>query len=106
MAGQIKTRCEDAGRVQATVRSSCARRFYRIGNDAVATLSILPIIRAHTLNRDAEQSADVVELLCVAGLGQAEVRSIRGVDVVLEGGARLQMDGYYHFPRRAVHTMP
>jgi hypothetical protein len=57
----------------------------------------LPIIRAHTLNRDAEQSADV---------GQAEVRPIRRVDVILEGGARLQIDGYYDFPRRAVHTMP
>ena len=37
-----------------------------------------------------EQSSDFVEFLGLAGLGQAEVRSIRRVDVILEGGARLQ----------------
>jgi hypothetical protein len=77
---------KNGGSLEPTVCSTSAEHFYRIGDDAVATLSILPIIRAHTLNRDAEQSADVVELLCVAGLGQAGVRSITRPDLDLEAG--------------------
>lgn len=48
--------------------------------------SIVANIRAQTLNRDAEQSADFVEFLGLAGLGQAEVRSITRADVDLDAG--------------------
>jgi hypothetical protein len=47
MAGQIKSRREDASSLEATVR----------------------------LNRDAEQSADFVELLGLAGLGRSGSRT-------------------------------
>jgi hypothetical protein len=46
----------------------------------------LPINRAQILNRDAEHSADFVELLDLAGLGQVEVRSITRADLDLEAG--------------------
>ena len=47
---------------------------------------IVANIRAQPLNRDAEQSADFVQFLGLAGLGQAEVRSITRADVDLEAG--------------------
>jgi integrase len=48
--------------------------------------SIVASIRSQRLNREAEQSADFVEFLGLAGLGQAEVRSLRRCDVDLESG--------------------
>jgi integrase len=48
--------------------------------------SIVADIRAQTFNRDAEQSADFVEFLGLAGLGQAEVASITRADVDLASG--------------------
>jgi integrase len=48
--------------------------------------SIVADIRAQRLNREAEQSADFVEFLGMAGLGQAEVASIKRSDVDLEAG--------------------
>lgn len=48
--------------------------------------SIVASIRAQTLNRDAEQSADFVEFLGLAGLGQAEVASITRAEVDLNAG--------------------
>jgi hypothetical protein len=68
------------------VRSTRAEHFYQIGDDAFAAPSILPINRAQTLNRDAKHSADFVELLDLAGVGQVEVRSITRADLNLEAG--------------------
>jgi integrase len=48
--------------------------------------AIVANIRAQTLNRYAEQSADFVEFLGLAGLGQAEVRAIARADVDLDAG--------------------
>jgi integrase len=48
--------------------------------------SIVANIRAQRLNRNAEQSADFVEFLGLAGLGQAEVRSITRAHVDLNAG--------------------
>lgn len=48
--------------------------------------AIVASIRAQKLNRAAEQSADFVEFLGLAGLGQAEVRAITRVDVDLDAG--------------------
>jgi integrase len=48
--------------------------------------AIVANIRAQTLNRDAEQSADFVEFLGLAGLGQAEVRGLTRADVDLDAG--------------------
>jgi integrase len=48
--------------------------------------AIVDNIRAQTLNRDAEQSADFVEFLGLAGLGQAEVRALTRADVDLDAG--------------------
>jgi integrase len=48
--------------------------------------SIVANIREQKLNRDAEQSADFVEFLGLAGLGQAEARSITRADVDLDAG--------------------
>src|SRR5262245_46837296 len=47
---------------------------------------IVADIRAKRLNREAEQSADFVEFLGLAGLGQAETRSLTRADVDLEAG--------------------
>ena len=47
---------------------------------------IVADIRAQRLNREAEQSADFVEFLGLAGLGQAEARSLTRADVDLEAG--------------------
>jgi integrase len=46
--------------------------------------SIVANIRAQKLNRTAEQSADFVEFLGLAGLGQAEVRALTRGDVNLD----------------------
>jgi integrase len=46
--------------------------------------SVVANIRAQKLNRDAEQSADFVEFLGLAGLGQAEVRALTRGDVNFE----------------------
>ena len=48
--------------------------------------SIVVDIRTQHLNREAEQSADFVEFLGLAGLGQAEARSLTRADVDLESG--------------------
>jgi len=48
--------------------------------------AIVADIRAQPLNRYAEQSGDFVEFLGLAGLGQAEVRSITRADVDLDAG--------------------
>src|SRR5262249_31710313 len=48
--------------------------------------AIVANIRAQTLNRQAEQSANFVEFLGLAGLGQAEVRSLTRADIDLEAG--------------------
>jgi integrase len=48
--------------------------------------AIVASIRAQKLNRTAEQSADFVEFLGLAGLGQAEVAAITRADVHLEAG--------------------
>jgi integrase len=48
--------------------------------------SIVANIRAQKLNREAEQSGDFIEFLGLAGLGQAEARSITRADVDLEAG--------------------
>jgi integrase len=45
---------------------------------------IVADIRAQRLNREAEQSADFVEFLGLAGLGQAEVRALTRADVDLD----------------------
>ena len=47
---------------------------------------IVADIRAQRFNADAEQSADLVEFLGLAGLGQAEAASITRADVDLEAG--------------------
>ena len=47
---------------------------------------IVADIRAQRLNREAEQSADFVEFLGLAGLGQAEACSLTRADVDLEAG--------------------
>jgi integrase len=48
--------------------------------------AIVANIRAKARNRDSEQSADFVEFLGLAGLGQAEARSITRADVDLDAG--------------------
>ena len=48
--------------------------------------NIVADIRAQRLNREAEQSADFVEFLGLAGLGQAEARSLTRADVDLDAG--------------------
>jgi integrase len=48
--------------------------------------AIVASIRAQKLNRAAEQSADFVEFLGLAGLGQAEVHAITRGDVDLDAG--------------------
>jgi integrase len=48
--------------------------------------AIVANIRAQTLNREAEQSADFVEFIGLAGLGQAEVRALTRADVDLSAG--------------------
>jgi Site-specific recombinase XerD len=48
--------------------------------------AIVADIRAQRLNREAEQSADFVEFLGLAGLGQAEARSLTRADVDLDAG--------------------
>jgi integrase len=48
--------------------------------------SIVADIRSQRLNREAEQSADFVEFLGLAGLGQAEARSVTRADVDLDAG--------------------
>jgi integrase len=47
---------------------------------------IVADIRAQRFNREAEQSGDFVEFLGLAGLGQAEVASIKRSDVDLDAG--------------------
>ena len=59
--------------------------------------SIVANIRAQTLNRDAEQSANFVEFLGLAGLGQAEVRALTRADVDLDAG---QVITYRHKTRQ------
>jgi hypothetical protein len=81
-----KLDAKNAGSLNATVCTTRAEHFYRIGDDDVTAPSILPINRAQTLNRDGEQSADFVELLDLAGLGQVGVRSITPADLDLEAG--------------------
>jgi len=48
--------------------------------------AIVSDIRAQRFNADAEQSADFVEFVALAGLGQAEVGSITRADVDLHAG--------------------
>jgi integrase len=48
--------------------------------------SIVDNVRAQRLNRSAEQSADFIEFLGLAGLGQAEVRAVTRADVDLDSG--------------------
>lgn len=48
--------------------------------------AIVASIRAQKLNRNAEESADFVEFLGLAGLGQAEVRAVTRGDVDLNAG--------------------
>jgi integrase len=48
--------------------------------------AIVQSIRSQEMNRNAEQSADFVEFLGLAGLGQAEVRAITRGDCDLEAG--------------------
>jgi integrase len=48
--------------------------------------AIVADIRAQKLNREAEQSADFVEFLGLAGLGQAEARSLTRADIDLDAG--------------------
>jgi integrase len=48
--------------------------------------SIVANIRAQTLNREAEQSANFVEFIGLAGLGQAEVRALTRSDIDLDAG--------------------
>lgn len=48
--------------------------------------SIVASIRAQKLNREAEESGDFIEFLGLAGLGQAEARSITRADVDLDAG--------------------
>jgi len=48
--------------------------------------AIVANIRSQRLNREAEQSANFVEFLGLAGLGQAEVRALTRADVDLEAG--------------------
>jgi integrase len=48
--------------------------------------NIVADIRAQRLNREAEQSADFVEFLGLAGLGQAEAHSLTRADVYLDAG--------------------
>ncbi len=80
-----KLNAKNGGSLEPTVCSTSAEHFYRIGDEAAAP-SILPINRAQTLNRDVAQSADFVELLDLAGLGQVGVRSITRPDLDLEAG--------------------
>lgn len=47
---------------------------------------IVANIRAQRLNKQAEQSADFLAFIGLAGLGQAEVRAITRADIDLEGG--------------------
>src|SRR5262249_24899667 len=47
---------------------------------------IVANIREQKFNREAEQSADFIEFLALAGLGQAEAASIKRKDVDFEGG--------------------
>jgi integrase len=47
---------------------------------------IVADIREQRLNREAEQSADFVEFLGLAGLGQAEARALTRADVDLDAG--------------------
>jgi integrase len=47
---------------------------------------IVADVRSRRLNRDAEQSADFLEFIGLAGLGQAEVASIARSDVDLDAG--------------------
>jgi integrase len=48
--------------------------------------AIVANVRAQTLNREAEQSADFIEFIGLAGLGQAEVRALTRADVDLHAG--------------------
>ena len=48
--------------------------------------AIVADVRKHELNRDADDSADFIEFLGLAGLGQAEARSITRGDVDLSKG--------------------
>jgi hypothetical protein len=82
VAGQIKIRCEQCR--QSRGHGSLA--FLPNCDDAFASPSILPISRAQTLNRDPKHSADFVELLGMAGLGQVEFRTITRADLDLEAG--------------------
>jgi integrase len=63
---------------------------------------IVQSIRSQPFNRDAEQSADFVEFLGLAGLGQAEVASITRADVDLAAGRiivyRLKTDTGFTIP--------
>jgi integrase len=63
--------------------------------------SIVANIRAQRLNRNAEQSADFVEFLGLAGLGQAEVRSITRVHVDLDAGL---ISSYRHKTKQPFHV--
>jgi integrase len=48
--------------------------------------AIVASIRAQTLNRDAEASANFIEFVGLSGLGQAEVRALTRADVDLDAG--------------------
>ena len=63
--------------------------------------SIVANIRAQRLNRNAEQSADFVEFLGLAGLGQAEVRSITRAHVDLDAGL---ISSYRHKTKQPFHV--
>src|SRR6266567_2745404 len=47
---------------------------------------IVANVRAQTQNREAEQSADFIDFIGLAGLGQAEARSLTRADVDLDAG--------------------
>jgi integrase len=63
--------------------------------------SIVANIRMQRLNRNAEQSADFVEFLGLAGLGQAEVRSITRAHVDLDAGL---ISSYRHKTKQPFHV--
>jgi integrase len=48
--------------------------------------AIVASIRSQRFNREAEQSGDFIEFMGLAGLGQAEMASLRRSDVDLEAG--------------------
>jgi len=64
--------------------------------------AIVASIRAQTLNRTAEQSADFIEFIGLAGLGQAEVRALTRADVDLNAGRILT----YRHKTRQGFTIP